>query len=226
MRQLVAAWGLTNVELRSAGTSAVPGLPACPAAPALQGVGENHKSTPVDLELTGWADLIIAAARPNQSMVATADADTRPRLFTMRQAGRICEWMLSHGMIEAGYYRALSPNGWESRFPAEDPRGAVAPMPFGGDAVDGWFVEEMNAARGMPPLPHHPQAHEARKLWHRSHSSATSPDDVVDPHATGVPQDHVLAYEQIREAVYWLGAALLDVQRRQALAAAGTPISD
>ncbi len=55
--------GLVKTEFRSAGTSAVPGLPASPGAlRAARRNGlelEDHRSTPLSPDLVEWADLIL-----------------------------------------------------------------------------------------------------------------------------------------------------------------------
>lgn len=226
-KQLVHSWGLTGVELRSAGTAAVEGIPPCTVAPALQASGIEHVSTGLTPEWTNWADLILTAARDNQAAVAAADPDTRTRLFTIRQAGRICEWLTSQRMTEAAYHRARQPQGWGGRFQTGDPRALVAPFPLDNREVDAWFVEEMNAARGLAPLPPEEQSAGPSRRWHRSgQATATSPDDVSDPHTSPGPDLHGIAYEQIRTAIYWLGVALLAVQRTQDLVAAAARTSD
>lgn len=224
MRNLANGWGLTDIEIRSAGTAAAPGAVGCTVAPALQGVADAHRSMLLTPDMTQWADLVVTAAQGHQSAAVELDPGVRPKLFNMRQASRICEWMLGQGMIEAGYQRALQPEGWVSRFLPDDPRSEVAPLPADLSAADSWFVAEMDAARGLAPLPVNQgdQGAGRRRLRTKPATGDPGPEDIVDPHTSRGADIHGVAYEQIRNSVYWLGAGLLDLQRkRQLLTAAG-----
>jgi hypothetical protein len=107
----------------------------------------------------------------------------------MRQAGRIAGWLLAVGMPQAGQSRTQHP---EWRLPPDDPRSEVSPLTPDWTA---WVVEEMDAARGLAPLPAGP-----------------APDDIADPHA-GNPQLHAPTYQQIWDATNALASLFQTVHR-------------
>ena len=104
----VGGLGLDGVEIRSAGTLALPGDGASEGARAAaesRGLTlEEHESTPLDTELVAWADLILTMG-PHHADAAEAFG------------GRGKVWMVS----------AFSEGG-------EHTRGTGVPDPFGGDA--------------------------------------------------------------------------------------------
>ena len=68
-------------------------------APAL--AGRTHASQPLTFELVQWADLILTAAREHQAAVLAIDPSARTRTFTIRQAGRLSQWLVASGMLAA-----------------------------------------------------------------------------------------------------------------------------
>ncbi len=173
---------LVGVEVRSAGTAAMVGSPGCSIAPAMQGHAGDHRSQPLTAELVAWADLILPAARDHRSAIVDLDPRSRARTFTVRQAGRIADWLVDSGMIAAGRERAAidgpvgagpggdgaeagppvspeadvraQPHGeWADRFPPDDPRRDVPALPADLDQRWAWLVDEMDAARGRAAAP-------------------------------------------------------------------------
>jgi len=193
---------IPGVEVRSAGTVAVAGAPGCTVAPLL--AGAEHISQPLTGELVRWADLVLTAAREHQARVVALDPGARTRTFTLRQAGRLAQWLLDTGIPATARERATAPDGWEDRFEPDDPRRHVAPMPAGDRAA--WVVSELDAARGFAP----PPAPEPPTGRRRRHVAPVHPDDVPDPHVLGSDW-HGTAAEQITTAAVPLLILLRDV---------------
>lgn len=177
--------GLPGVEVRSAGVAAVVGAPGCPVAPAL--VGRTHASQPLTVELVQWADLILTAAREHQAAVLALDPSARTRTFTIRQSGRLAQWLADLDMIAAAQSGGQYPEG--------DPRTHVVPLPAAADRGR-WLVSELDAARGMAPITA-PDAKTHRRR--RAASADLHPDDVPDPHVLGITW-HDAAAQQIEDA--------------------------
>lgn len=193
--------GVPGVEVASAGTAAVHGAPCCSLAPLLEGV--EHPSQPLTADLVGGADLVLTAAREHQSTVLALDPDARAKTFTIRQAGRLAQWVLDARIIEAGRARATAPEGWADRFEPGDPRQYVMPLPDAPQRA-AWLVAEFDAARGFAPTP----AVEQRRR--RRDPEPPHPDDVPDPHVFGA-RWHGPAAEQIAAATAPLVAVLRSV---------------
>lgn len=196
-----------GVEVRSAGSDAQPGMAACPVAPALQG-RDAGVSQPLSPELIGWADLVLSAARDNQPAVVAMSPEARNKSFTIRQAARLSDWLVGFGMIEAARWRTQYPQGWESRFAQGDPRAAVQPLPDAPDR-DRWFVQELDAARGMAPTPVPVEA--PSRWWRRSRPGPVNVDDVLDAHTNLDADLHSQIDLQLREATASLARALAAV---------------
>lgn len=199
---VLQAAAIPGVEVRSAGTAAVAGAPGCTLAPLL--AGSEHTSQPLTAELVQWADLVLTAGREHQAGVVGLDPGARTRTFTMRQAGRLAQWLLNARMPAAARERAAAPEGWESRFEPDDPLRHVAPMPAGDRAA--WLVPELDAARGYAPAPP-PEPPTGRR---RRRAAPMHPDDVPDPHVLG-SEWHGTAAEQITTAAVPLLILLRDV---------------
>ena len=176
--------GLPGVEVRSAGVAAAVGSPGCAMAPAL--AGRTHASQPLTFELVQWADLILTAASEHQAAVLAIDPSARTRTFTIRQAGRLSQWLVASGMLAAA--RSGGP------FAPGDPRNDVEPLP---DAAGRgrWLVSELDAARGMAPVAPEQPARRRR----RDSGADMHPDDVPDPHVLGMSW-HDTAARQIEDA--------------------------
>ena len=148
LREAVAADpGLAGIEVRSAGTAALVGAPGCSIAPALLGHSADHRSQQLTGELVAWADLILVAARDHRPSIAELEPRSRARTFTVRQAGRIADWIVDSGMVAAG----LEGGGEPDRYPPGDPRREVLDLPADLGERWTWLVGEMDAARPMTP---------------------------------------------------------------------------
>lgn len=195
---------LPGVQVRSAGTVAAEGSPGCPRAPALAGRDDQHRSQRLTPELVDWADLILTAAREHRAVVLDLDRRARDRTFTIRQAGRLAKWLLEEGMVAA----AREPG--TDLLEEGDPRLFVVPLPEDVEHRTAWLLSELDAARGMAPVPSAPAPVPAGRLWRRASEEGPHPDDVPDPHVLG-PAWHDLAYEQLRDATGALAALLREV---------------
>lgn len=189
---------LPDVQVTSAGTVASDGSPGCAMATALQGRSDQHRSQRLTAGHLAWADLVLTAAREHQPAVVSLDPRARSRTFTIRQAGRLAQWLLDAGMVEA----ARSPGDFEQG----DPRAFVSPLQ--GD-VTRWLVDELDAARGMAPASAPPDPPK-RRLGRRQ-EQVPHPDDVPDPHVMGF-EWHEPAGAQIAESTAQLVALILAVQ--------------
>jgi protein-tyrosine phosphatase len=147
---------LVGIEVRSAGTQAMPGSPGCSLAPALAGHAAEHRSQALTADLVEWADLILPAARDHRPSILELVPTSRTRTFTIRQAGRIADWIVDSGMVAAGRER-LAAGGeggaWAERFAAGDPRQDVQALPEDLAGRRAWVVSEMDAARGLAGAP-------------------------------------------------------------------------
>ncbi len=78
--------GVTDVEIRSAGSSTTPGLPASEGA--LRAADRHgldltgHRSTPLDPQLVEWADLILAMSDSHLEAARTLGSTGREILLT------------------------------------------------------------------------------------------------------------------------------------------------
>lgn len=203
---------LAGIEILSAGTWAVPGSPGCTVAPALAGRDASGGARRLDVGLVTWADLVLTAEREHRSSVVTLDPAARRRAFTIRQAGRLADWLIDSGMVEAGRRRARAgvvatgvlpgsgadASGGDDPDPGEqlvdgDPRIHVEPLGGSLEERRSWVVHEMDAARAMAIAQEpEPTAHEGRRpFWRRraegDSTSAFHGDDLPDPHVMGMP---------------------------------------
>lgn len=194
--------GLPGVQVASAGTFAADGGPGCPHAPALAGRGEQHRSQRLTAEHVRWADLILTAAREHRTAVLDFDRQARDKAFTIRQAGRLSQWLLDAGMVAAA--RQAVPD----LFDEGDPRRLVTPLPADVEHRTGWLLAELDAARGMAPIPPPPVPAGRRR---RRADEDQHPDDIPDPHVLGLGW-HDLANEQLQESTGALVALLREVR--------------
>jgi protein-tyrosine phosphatase len=185
VRDAVAADpALAGVEVRSAGTHALAGMPACRVAPALAGRWEGHASQPLTPELVAWADLVLTAAREHRSAVVAIDHRARSRVFTLRQAGRIADWLVDRG----------APVQLETVVTELDDARGLVPVP-----VEVEVAPVLGEARGS-----------GRRRWRswigaRQHADGEAaddlhPDDIPDPHVLGTGW-HAESGRQIEAAV-------------------------
>ena len=172
---VAAAPPLAEIEVRSAGTSAIAGRPGCSVAPALTGYAHEHHSQPLTAALVGWADLVLPAAREHRAAILDLVPGARARTFTVRQAGRIADWMWDAGLVVAARERREATHvgeahddeadrgdprpstPWTERFPPGDPRREVPALPDELAQRWRWLVSELDAARGLSGAPHRPE---------------------------------------------------------------------
>ncbi|MGB8022416.1 MAG: hypothetical protein WCF04_14385 [Candidatus Nanopelagicales bacterium] len=209
-----------GVQIRSAGTTAIDGMPGCHLAPGLEGRAHGHRSQPLTPDLVRWANLILTAGRDHRSVVVTIDPSARRRTFTMLQAGRISDWLVDIGMVDAAVARASCAAAED--FDPADPRAEVAAMPARVDERWGWLVSELDAARGgcVAEVVVDTAADDTRsrrglpRRWVRRSrdqgraEGTTHPDDVPDPHVLGA-ELHANAYEQIKWATEALARLMI-----------------
>lgn len=217
---VVAHPELTGIDVQSAGTAAWAGAPGCRLAPALAGRAEAHRSQGLTAELVVGADLILTAERAHRAAVISLETGARSRTFTLRQAGRVADWLGESGMVDAALERAVVDAGtargpadvgvppsagheWADRFVEGDPRAHVSPMAGACAQRWRWVVAELDAGRGMAP---HGVAQATRsrvrgrgRIDPASGTPVGHPDDVPDPHVLGMWL-HGLTHEQIRAA--------------------------
>lgn len=217
---------LAGIEVASAGTRAMPGSPGCSLAPALQpDHWRGHAARRLSAGEVEWADVILVAAREHSATVAGLDLRARSRTFTIVQAGRIADWMAQPGgVIEAGRLRAelrLDDSLWAARFPAGDPQAGIVAMPEVVADRWAWFVNEMDAARGLagapPPAPEPARERSLRGLLRRRERAVeggwdAQSQDLADPH-----QVETVRHEQVGGAI----AAATDALVGALLAVAG-----
>jgi len=205
--------GVAGVEIRSAGTQALAGMPGCSVAPALQGV--DHTSQPLTAEMLAWADLVLPAARDHLATIAGLNPRARQRVFTIRQAGRLAGWAVANGIVPAALARAGTTDAdWSQQYPADDPRHFVAALPADQEGRGAWVAEELDAARGLVPLPAEPAPVKTSR-WRRKATEEvqTHPDDIPDPHELG-EQWHEPAYRYLQEGTAQLADLLAEVLPR------------
>ena len=142
---------LAGIEVRSAGTHAMPGSPGCSMAPALTDHAAEHRSQALTADLVAWADLILPAARDHRPSILELAPDCRARTFTIRQAGRIANWIVDSGIVAAGRERSGSgwgPEAWVEGFSLGDPRRDVPSLPDDPAARWLWVVPRWTLPEG------------------------------------------------------------------------------
>lgn len=221
LRDAAQSHPLGDLDIRSAGTDALPGYPGCSLAPALEGRNEAHRSQLLTGGLIDWADLILPAARDHRTTIVGVAPSARVRTFTIRQAGRIADALVDAGLVSAARDRAAHAGpGWADAFDLHDPRPDVDPLPASSKGRSAWLVAEMDLARGTAvlragPDPQPPTGRRRRFRFGRPAAEAGSgdhPDDILDPHVHGMGL-HRATYEQLRNSTDSLVRLLADVNR-------------
>lgn len=200
-----------DVEVLSAGTATVAGMPGCREAPALRDVWADHRSRQLDLSLVEVADLVLVAARDHRAAVISLAPQARARIFTIKQAGRICSWLSEPGgVISVGQALARSLAGHDElpAAPGADWDGVPA-IPELPDQRWAWLIAEMDAARGVATRSTQvaePPARTSRR-HRRLQPEPTHPDDLPDPHVLGT-ELHDRVYDELKRATAALAAAM------------------
>jgi protein-tyrosine-phosphatase len=184
------------IHVSSVGTHAIAGAPRCGISLAMVGVDDDQGvSTPISGEAIEGADLIVTAERRHLEAVLTLNHRLRDRSFTVRQAGRLSGWVISSGALATGVAKARGVGIEANR---EQPATFAPALPMEPGARLRWLVSEMNAARGMAPVP-------------ASYSGLPhEPDDIPDPHVVGF-NVHRMSADFILEATASLAAAATTV---------------
>jgi protein-tyrosine phosphatase len=177
LRAGLAAAGVPEdvISVHSAGVAAADGWPMCEVSDALTSAAlasaGAHTSRRLTAELAKEADLILVADRGHRTAVAKLAPTTRNRTFTIRQAARLATWLIGDsGVVEVARLKA---SGTVPQLPPDDVRLPVPPLPDAPDARLLWLVAELDAARGLAPLPE--ERTDVR--W--------DADDIGDPHVEG-----------------------------------------
>ncbi|MBP7973042.1 MAG: hypothetical protein KAZ48_09595 [Candidatus Nanopelagicales bacterium] len=169
MAPLVARFGIT-ANVSSAGIQALVGAPSCDISLAMVGQADRAETARLfTLDPSNRPDLILGAARSHVSAAIGFDPKLRSITFTLLQACRLADWIVNDGPLEMGIRKlhgeVIDPDRTQPltltpALPAEVGRRLV------------WLVSEMDAARGLPPLPlQMPEPHHV--------------DDIPDPHILG-----------------------------------------
>lgn len=169
----------TLVAVSSAGVYAMAGAPMCEMSETLvsqelQGSGSDplgiHASRPLTSQLVEGADLILTADRTHRRSVLSLSPKARSRAFTLRQAGRLANWVTAPGgPLDVAVARA---GGAVLELEPLDPLAGVPPLPIEPGPRLQWLLGEIDAARGMAPLA-------------QADPSSWDPDDIGDPHVEG-----------------------------------------
>ena len=209
----------TGVQVSSAGVAARPGAAACglstalvaglldPDSPELVTHREPHSARLLTAELVAASDLILTADRSHRNRVAELAPRARKRTFTVLQAARMAEWICVDGSVLAVSDSRAAGVGVELE-PGDHLHGVPALPP---DPLDrlAWLVEEMDAARGIAPIPAG-----AGGVW--------DADDVPDPHIVGFGI-HGDAIELISHASQTLADAIWTVVTTPVRSGSGIP---
>ncbi|MGV1037825.1 MAG: hypothetical protein ACOYD0_12495 [Candidatus Nanopelagicales bacterium] len=166
---LAARYGI-NMEVSSAGTQAVVGAPSCDISLAM--VGQAHRvetARRFTVDGPNRPDLILCAARSHVSAMVGSDPALRSSTFTMRQACRLAHWVVTDGPLEMGV-RKLNGDVIDADRTELVTLTPALPADVGQRLT--WLITEMDAARGLAPMPPEmPDPHHG--------------DDIPDPHVLG-----------------------------------------
>lgn len=195
LRTSFARNGLRGVvEVSSAGVAARPGAPMCSDAAALlaesrlaggpseSGPDAGHVSRRLSAAALLQADLVLTADRGHLGAAGALAPQCRSRLFTIRQAAALLDWVIGgSGVLEVARLRA---SGVDPELDALDPLVEVPALPPVATARLDWLMAELDAARGTAPL-----AAPAYRLATGADRQAIAlpweSDDVGDPHELG-----------------------------------------
>lgn len=188
---MVARHGIT-LDVSSAGIHAVAGAPSCDISLAMVGEADRAESArrfAVDGPVR--PDLILGAARSHVSAVVDADPALRSRTFTMLQASRLAQWVVTDGPLEAGTRKL---RGEVIEMDNADPVALTPALPAGAGQRVAWLVGRLDAAREVAPMPPQlPEPHHG--------------DDIPDPHVLGYNL-HRMSADLILESIAVFNEAL------------------
>ncbi|MFZ2382770.1 MAG: hypothetical protein WAV88_03470 [Candidatus Nanopelagicales bacterium] len=188
---MVARHGIT-LDVSSAGIHAVAGAPSCDISLAMVGEADRAESARrFAVDGPGRPDLILGAARSHVSAVVDADPALRSRTFTMLQASRLAQWVVTDGPLEAGTRKL---RGEVIEMDNADPVALTPALPAGAGQRVAWLVGRLDAAREVAPMPPQlPEPHHG--------------DDIPDPHVLGYNL-HRMSADLILESIAVFNEAL------------------
>lgn len=144
-----------------------------------------HNSRPITAPIIRESDLILTADRSHRAEIAKLVPSARNRLFTIRQAAPLAEWLASD---DGGFAVALTKRqGRPVVLEKFDPRDMIDALPDTPEDRLHWLVQEMDNARGLvapTPLP----------------DTAWTPEDIGDPHDS-LDAPHATVASAIKSAV-------------------------
>lgn len=155
----------------AAGSGGDPEAAPAPTAEERLAAFGTHSARLLTPAIAAEADLILCAERSHRSAVTSLAPAKRTTIFTIRQAGRLAEWIVGgSGIAEIGARRG---RGELVELPPGDFRALVPPLPAEPLARLHWLLGELDANRGMAPV----ADRDAYPQW--------DVDDVGDPHVLG-----------------------------------------
>lgn len=111
------------------------------------GTDPMHTSQPLTVDMVEGASLVLTADRQHRRSILMASPRQRDKVFTLRQAARLSQWLVSdEGALPVARDRAA---GNVVELDPLDPRFGVPPLPTSAEARQEWFVAELHAARGL-----------------------------------------------------------------------------
>ena len=135
-REFVAVNPDARIEVQSRGVWAVEGEAACAEAVALAGLESlKHSSrrlAPADIAA---ADLILTAEQAHRGAVVEMSLSARRRVFTMREAAALAQWLADGSPVPEG--RDIPP---------------APPAPLNPQERLVWWVAELDAGRGLASM--------------------------------------------------------------------------
>jgi len=166
---LAARYGIT-MDVSSGGTHAVVGAPSCDISLAMVGQGQRAETARLfAVDGPSRPDLILCAARSHVSAVVSSDSALRNITFTLLQASRLAHWVVTEGPLDMGVRKLQGEVIDEDRTRLVTLTPALPAEP--GERLR-WLFAEMDAARGLAPMP--------APMPEPYHG-----DDIPDPHVLG-----------------------------------------
>ena len=180
-----------TVEVRSAGTHAVPGAPSCDISLAHVGCNSREQTArELNAAVLAGVDLVLTAERKHANAVASVDPHYGSLAFPVRSIARLATWVVTQGSLDVGVRKAA---GEQIERDFEKPASLASALPNGDTARLRWLVEQCDGARGLVPSP------PATKLPY-------GVDNIPDPHVLGFNL-HEMSAEMITAAIAELTAA-------------------
>jgi protein-tyrosine-phosphatase len=161
----------THATAASSGGGGLQEESAAPTEEERRAAFGTHSARLLTPAIAADADLILCAERNHRSAVIALAPAKRTAVFTVRQAGRLAQWIVGDGGVaEVGARRS---RGEPVELPPGDFRALVPALPVEPLARLHWLLDELDANRGMAPA----TDRETYPQW--------DIDDVGDPHVLG-----------------------------------------